>query len=88
MLVGNKSDLSEKRYLKKIILTFTFLREVTVEDGESKAKDNNCLFLETSAKRGYNIKTLFTKVASELPNLSSDKAANDSKDNCKLKLYH
>eukprot|EP01080_Neovahlkampfia_damariscottae_P004056 gene4056-7345_t len=67
MMVGNKSDLSEKR-------------EVTVEDGESKARDNNCLFLETSAKRGYNIKTLFTKVASELPSLSSEKAA-ESKDN-------
>jgi hypothetical protein len=41
------------------------------------------LFLETSAKRGYNIKTLFTKVSSELPTLNKKE---DSKDNCKFQL--
>jgi Ras-related protein Rab-6A len=54
---------------------------VTVSDGEAKAREYNCLFLETSAKRGYNIKTLFTKVSSELPTLNK---TEDSKDNCEF----
>lgn len=54
MLVGNKTDLSD-------------LRQVTVEEGESRAKENNCLFIETSAKAGHNIKALFTRGASALP---------------------
>lgn len=53
-LVGNKTDLSD-------------LRQVSVEEGESRAKDNNCLFCETSAKIGHNIKELFVKCASSLP---------------------
>jgi hypothetical protein len=31
-------------------------RQVSVEDGERKAKELNVLFVETSAKTGYNIK--------------------------------
>ena len=53
-LVGNKTDLSTKR-------------QVTVEEAEKKAKDQNLLFCETSAKAGYNIKILFRKIAMELP---------------------
>jgi hypothetical protein len=29
---------------------------VTVEEGEKKAKDYNIMFIETSAKAGYNVK--------------------------------
>lgn len=54
MIVGNKTDLSEKR-------------EVSIEEAESKAKENGCLFIECSAKAGHNIKNLFNKVASALP---------------------
>jgi Ras-related protein Rab-6A len=43
MLVGNKTDLSEKR-------------QVSSDDGEKKARDEGVLFMETSAKGGYNIK--------------------------------
>lgn len=43
MLVGNKTDLSDKR-------------QVTSEDGERKAKELNVMFIETSAKAGYNVK--------------------------------
>lgn len=43
MLVGNKTDLSDKR-------------QVTTEDGEKKAKELNVMFIETSAKAGYNVK--------------------------------
>jgi hypothetical protein len=35
-------------------------RQVSTEDGEQKAKDLNILFIETSAKAGYNVKQVCT----------------------------
>lgn len=43
VLVGNKTDLADKR-------------QVSTEDGEKKAHDLNVMFVETSAKAGYNVK--------------------------------
>ncbi|KMZ58479.1 Ras-related protein RABH1b [Zostera marina] len=63
MLVGNKTDLVDKR-------------QVSIEEGEGKANELGVMFIETSAKAGYNIKALFRKIASALPvieNLSSPK---------------
>ncbi|KAG2174100.1 hypothetical protein INT43_004120 [Umbelopsis isabellina] len=66
VLVGNKTDLNEKR-------------EVSVDDGEKKAKEYGVMFIETSAKAGHNVKTLFRKIAQALPGM--DNAVNDaSKD--------
>ncbi|GAA56637.1 Ras-related protein Rab-6.2 [Clonorchis sinensis] len=45
MLVGNKTDLSDKR-------------KVTTEEGERLARDLNVMFIETSAKAGYNVKVV------------------------------
>lgn len=56
MLVGNKTDLQDKR-------------QVTVEEGEKKAKELDVMFTETSAKSGYNVKHLFRRVASALPGM-------------------
>jgi len=53
MLVGNKTDLNEKR-------------QVPIEEGEAKAKEHNIMFIETSAKAGVNIKALFRKIAASL----------------------
>jgi hypothetical protein len=39
-------------YCKYIFIT----RQVTSEDGERKAKELNVMFIETSAKAGYNVK--------------------------------
>lgn len=47
MLVGNKTDLSDKR-------------QVSTEEGERKAKELNVMFIETSAKAGYNVKQVST----------------------------
>lgn len=60
VLVGNKTDLRDNRV-------------VTVEEGEAKAKELGVLFMETSAKAGYNVKALFKKVAAELPGLEQNK---------------
>lgn len=54
-LVGNKNDLLDTR-------------QVSIEDGEKKAKDLGCqIFIETGTKLGYNVKNLFKKVAKSLP---------------------
>ncbi|GMH66380.1 hypothetical protein TrST_g2989 [Triparma strigata] len=52
-LVGNKTDLSEKR-------------QVSVEEGSECAKNNNAIFIECSAKAGFNVKQLFRKIAGSL----------------------
>lgn len=54
VLVGNKSDLPEKR-------------EVSTEEAELKARDYGVMFLEVSAKQGSNVKALFRKIANALP---------------------
>uniref|UniRef100_A0A8C4RF27 RAB6A, member RAS oncogene family n=1 Tax=Erpetoichthys calabaricus TaxID=27687 RepID=A0A8C4RF27_ERPCA len=67
MLVGNKTDLADKR-------------QITTEEGEQRAKELNVLFIETSAKTGYNVKQLFRRVAAALPGMEStqDKSREDS----------
>ncbi|CAH3105471.1 unnamed protein product [Porites lobata] len=74
MLVGNKTDLSDKR-------------QVTTEEGERKAKELNVMFIETSAKAGYNVKQLFRRVAAALPGMESttDKTNKDDLIEVKLK---
>lgn len=59
VLCANKTDLSTKR-------------QVSTEQGESKAKELNAMFIETSAKVGANIKALFKMIALSLPQSSDD----------------
>ncbi|XP_032652917.1 ras-related protein Rab-41 isoform X5 [Chelonoidis abingdonii] len=58
MLVGNKTDLADKR-------------QVSIEEGERKAQELNVMYIETSAKAGYNMKQLFRRVAAALPGMDS-----------------
>lgn len=58
MLVGNKTDLADKR-------------QVSMEEGERKARELNVMYIETSAKAGYNVKQLFRRVAAALPGMDS-----------------
>ena len=53
VLVGNKTDLEEKR-------------QVSVKEGEKKAREMDLMFVETSAKSGYNVRHLFRRVAQSL----------------------
>lgn len=64
MLVGNKTDLQDKR-------------QVTLEDGEKKAKELDVMFIETSAKSGYNVKQLFRRVASALPGMEQTEKSKE-----------
>ncbi|XP_061753737.1 ras-related protein Rab-6A isoform X1 [Nerophis ophidion] len=63
MLVGNKTDLADKR-------------QVSIEEGERKAKELNVMFIETSAKAGYNVKQLFRRVAAALPGMDTTQDKN------------
>ncbi|KAI8356703.1 GTP-binding protein Ryh1 [Choanephora cucurbitarum] len=63
VLVGNKTDLNERR-------------QVTVDEGEKKAREYNIMFIETSAKAGYNVKALFRKIGHALPGV--DNPADDT----------
>jgi len=61
MLVGNKTDLADKRLERKYIqLNKNIFRQVSTEEGEQKAKELNVMFIETSAKAGYNVKQVNT----------------------------
>mmetsp|Transcript_28416 Transcript_28416/g.60552 ORF Transcript_28416/g.60552 Transcript_28416/m.60552 type:complete len:245 (+) Transcript_28416:142-876(+) len=61
-LVGNKTDLGNDK------------RQVSTEEGEEKSSKDDLLFMECSAKAGYNVKSLFRKLATSLP--GSTDAAN------------
>lgn len=62
VLVGNKTDLVDKR-------------QVSIEEGDAKARELGVMFVETSAKAGFNIKALFRKIAAALPGMESVSAA-------------
>lgn len=53
-LAGNKADLENRR-------------KVTKDEVESYVKENGILHLETSAKDGTNVKSLFVEIAKSLP---------------------
>uniref|UniRef100_A0A8C6TZD5 Rab6 n=1 Tax=Neogobius melanostomus TaxID=47308 RepID=A0A8C6TZD5_9GOBI len=57
-------------------------RQVSIEEGERKAKELNVMFIETSAKAGYNVKQLFRRVAAALPGMDAtqDKSREDMID--------
>ena len=66
-LVGNKTDLVDRR-------------EVSVEEGDRKAKEENVLFVETSAKAGFNVKALFRKIAAALPGIEETARAKPKQE--------
>ncbi|KAF9792177.1 ras-domain-containing protein [Thelephora terrestris] len=59
VLVGNKADLADKR-------------QVTLEEANAKAAELNIMFMETSAKAGHNVKSLFKKIAMSLVGMEKD----------------
>ncbi|CAO3684742.1 unnamed protein product [Rhizopus stolonifer] len=73
VLVGNKTDLNDTR-------------EVTTAEGEKRAKELNVMFIETSAKAGYNVKSLFRKIAQALPGINGQDQPTDSEKDQMQKL--
>lgn len=68
-LVGNKTDLGNDK------------RQVSTEEGEEKANKDGLLFMECSAKAGYNVKSLFRKLATALPGTDANSNANNQNEN-------
>jgi len=52
-----------------------FLRQVTLEEATAKATQLNIMFMETSAKAGHNVKSLFKKIAMSLPGMEKETQA-------------
>lgn len=65
VLVGNKTDQADRR-------------QVGVEEGEAKAKEHEIMFIETSAKVGFNVKALFRKIAAALPGMENSAMARET----------
>lgn len=65
MLVGNKVDMSERRAVTKV-------------DGEEFAKSEGVMFIESSAKAGYQVKELFKRLAAALPGMSKSAIADST----------
>lgn len=66
VIVGNKLDLNARR-------------QVTLEEGEEYAKSVGASFsIETSTKANHNVKLLFKKIASSLPEFESTAQNNSS----------
>jgi len=65
-LVGNKIDLKDRR-------------QVSIETGERLAREMNVMWMETSAKSGFNVKTLFKRLANAVPALSSSSQSDPSR---------
>lgn len=86
VLVGNKADLSDKRcvllthHFHGVDILWVFLvppfRQVTLEEATAKATQLNIMFMETSAKAGHNVKSLFKKIAMSLPGMEKDNQAD------------
>ena len=53
IIIGNKSDLEDQR-------------QVTKEQGEEKAKNNEVAFMETSARSGENLEKAFEQMMNEV----------------------
>lgn len=46
-------------------------RNVSTEEGDAKSREFGVMYIETSAKAGFNIKPLFRKIAAALPGMES-----------------
>lgn len=64
-------------------------RQVTPEEAEKKAKELNVMFIETSAKAGHNVKTLFRRIAQALPGMEREEttAQNQSELSTIVAIY-
>lgn len=55
----------------------SFSRQVTLEEANAKSTELNIMFMETSAKAGHNVKSLFKKIAMSLVGLEKENEVTD-----------
>ncbi|AQK41623.1 Ras-related protein RABH1b [Zea mays] len=56
---------------QKFIQNMNPPRKVSTDEGEAKAQEHGAMFMETSAKAGFNVKPLFRKIAGSLLGLDA-----------------
>ena len=62
-------------------------RQVTLEEATAKAQSLNIMFMETSAKAGHNVKSLFKKIAMSLPGMEKDNQNSDAQNASRSTLH-
>ena len=73
-LIGNKNDLEDKR-------------QVSTEEGQKFAEENNLTFYETSALSGSNIEEIFVQSATDLVTKIENGYYKDNYENTGIKIY-
>lgn len=63
------------------------IRQVTTEEAEIKSKELNVMFIESSAKAGHNVKTLFRKIAQALPGMEREGEAVTTGNQSELSFF-
>ena len=59
-------------------------RQVTLEEANAKATELNIMFMETSAKAGHNVKSLFKKIAMALVGMEKEGEAAETQNASKF----
>ena len=62
-------------------------RQVTLEEANAKATELNIMFMETSAKAGHNVKSLFKKIAMSLVGMEKDNEATEQQNTSACDLF-
>ena len=52
--------------------------QVTLEEATAKATELSIMFMETSAKAGHNVKSLFKKIAMSLPGMEKENQTTEA----------
>ena len=65
----------------------TFQRQVTLEEANAKATELNIMFMETSAKAGHNVKSLFKKIAMSLVGMEKDNEAMEQQNTSAFGMF-
>ena len=74
VLVGNKTDLEDKRV-------------VSFKTASNYASQNNIKYIETSAKSGFNVSDLFEDLSQIMINVSDIEEANKKEQNISFAMY-
>lgn len=64
-----------------------FYRQVTLEEATAKSTQLNIMFMETSAKAGHNVKSLFKKIAMSLPGMEKETQGEANTSKCSDLLH-
>ena len=73
ILVGNKNDLENER-------------DVSFDEGEQFAKNNNMIFYETSAKTGKNVNEIFENTVNNISKKIEENYYDLENDSCGIKV--